>query len=371
VKKPNRQTWKGKLYEHYFDKAAQDQNPEENQLLHSQLMRKLILQDFLYLPSSVWPYTPGENYPDEQADKKDQTLSNNSEKGGDLYAKQKGGTEQTRLSVFEGRLAKNLVQLYSNPGDKVLDPFAGRAARLQACLELNRYYTGFDTSLEAANYCEKIRDQHKHQLFPSETATQSQTWNDTSLNQRNYLEKETQDLVLTCPPYGWSEYYGNNGNGLEGNTTYTDFVEGLAACLLLSAESLKPDRYLVVVIRGWFSHKHYYDVAAHLERYLAAGNLTYHAHDVHKMSTTRERFHSDVVAWRRSAQTHEDILVWQKTTPKKTTTNPYNKRTLTANTKRQQQQTQLKQKRQQELNRLLGGEQQTQNCKPIVKVDTP
>ena len=359
MKEPNRKSWKGQLYASYWDRAAQEVDPHVDQLAHSQLMRKLILEDFDYLPSSIWPYDPTANFPDPLAEGRN-TLKATDAESGDLYGKQKeeGGG---RLSVFEGRLARNLVRLYSNPGDLVLDPFAGRGARLAASLDLSRHYRGFDLSPQAVEACRQVAGES----WKSEALV----WQENSLAQRDYLPAESADLVLTCPPYGWSEFYGDNGSGLEAAPDYLAFIEELAAVLLLSVESLKPERYLVLVIRGWFMHRHYYDVAAHLERYLAAAGLTCHAHDVHKMSTSRERFHSDVVNWRRSAQVHEDVLVWQKAKVKRTGTAGYNRRTLEGNTRRSRNEARLAQERVKVLQRLLPVDPLA--CRPYVTQERP
>jgi len=345
MKEPNRKTWKGQLYAHYFDEAAKVVDPHEDQLAHTQEMRARIVEDFGgYLPSSILPYRPEENFPDPLAEGRN-TLGQSTDEGGDLYSGQKGDT-MGRLSVFEGRLARNLVHLYSNPGDTVLDPFAGRAARLQAACHAGRQYVGFDPSQDAVDTCKAAIKQNKW----SRKAKVHQT---TSLDIPKKVEPGSAQLVLTCPPYGWSEFYGDNGVGLEGTPSYHDFIEELATILLLAAEALEDERYLVVVIRGWFLHKHFVDPAAHLERYFSAAGLLFHDRAVHKMSTSRERFHSDVVNWRRTAQVHEDVLVWQKVAKHRRSSMPYNRRTLEANTQRPDVEEKLRQKRRTELRRLV------------------
>jgi DNA modification methylase len=53
-------------------------------------------------------------------------------------------------------LMERLVRIYTNPGDKVLDPFCGEGTVLQACLNLNRQAVGVDVDPEWVDFCREI-----------------------------------------------------------------------------------------------------------------------------------------------------------------------------------------------------------------------
>jgi hypothetical protein len=305
--------WQYLLHSHYFNLAAQTHDPtagDEQKLAHSRLMRQLIVDDFGgKLPSSMMAADRTVDFPDPLgvgrsrqgvAVDDDGTAVNR-----DQYGAQKslGG----RLSVFEGRLALNCLRLWSNPGDRVLDPFAGRGSRLAAALQLGRKYVGFDPSPDAVEACRRVGgDRPGWRVYPQ-----------SSLYLDQVVPPASADLVFTCPPYWNSEFYGDNGVGVEAIRDYRDFVEEVTACLALAAEALRPDRYLVTVIRGFYVHGCGIDTPGHLSRALSLLGLTLWDQVAKQMSTSRERFHQDVVKWRRTAQTHETVLVFRKSAPKR------------------------------------------------------
>lgn len=303
------ETWNGKLHADLYKEAAKEVDPEKDPAAHSQLFRELLKKRFYgQLPCSLWPYNGSHNWEDPAAEGRN-ALGYGSEPGKekDLYGAQKeaGG----RLSTFEGALARGCLELWSNEGDLVLDPFAGRGARLHATLHSGRDYVGFDTSDDALLACERAAqgfDESRFALYHS-----------SSLFLSDYLPPESTDFVFTCPPYWNSEFYGDNGHGSEAAPTYRAFVEELCAVLLLAAETLKEERYLCLVLRGFFLHGHFHDTPAHVAEVLCASGLLLHDKVAKKMGSSRERFHQDVAKLRRTAQVHEEVLVFKKTKVRK------------------------------------------------------
>jgi len=58
-------------------------------------------------------------------------------------------------AIFPEALAKDHVTSWSNPGDVVLDPFAGSGTTLKAAKELNRKFIGIEINKEYVDICEK------------------------------------------------------------------------------------------------------------------------------------------------------------------------------------------------------------------------
>ena len=52
-------------------------------------------------------------------------------------------------------LMRRLILASTNPGDMVLDPFAGTATALAACKELGRRYLGFEIDPKLVEICQK------------------------------------------------------------------------------------------------------------------------------------------------------------------------------------------------------------------------
>jgi hypothetical protein len=331
------ETWFGRLHAQVWRDAAAVHDPEAEKLAHSQYMRRLVIERFGAVPSSFWPHDYSLDFPDPVKDEKETRLELDAGvSGGGADGRNQYGLQSDaggRLSRFEGRLALSCVHLWSNPGDVVFDPFAGRGARLEACLRLGRSYVGFDPSADAARGFQATLANHGAEVRFSEGSPGqppvyagevsgsvagveaprvARLYATSSLYATSYLEPASLDAVFTCPPYWCSEYYGDNAEGSEQIPTYGEFVEELVACLLEAATVLKPGRFMVVVVRGLFVGGHLLDLPGHVAGALVAAGLYLHDDIAKKMGTLRERFHQDVLKWRRTAQTHERVLVFWK-----------------------------------------------------------
>jgi DNA modification methylase len=300
------ESWNGRLHAELYREAALEHDPSTDPVEHSREFRRLLKARFGgQLPTSIWPYDASKNLFDPDSEGRNVLgVGETAGREKDQYGAQKeaGG----RLSVFETALAHNCLQLWSNPGDVVLDPFAGRGVRLHAALSLGRDYRGFDVSPQALTACHRVAAGFER---GGERAT---LYHQSSLFLDQYVQPESVDFVFTCPPYWDSEFYGDNGTGLEACPDYGAFVEELAAVFVLAANALKYDRYLCVVLRGFFLHGHFHNTPAHLEHVLVRHGLVVHDRVVKKMSFLRERFHQDVAKLRRTAQVHEEVLVFRK-----------------------------------------------------------
>ncbi|MDA0768480.1 MAG: site-specific DNA-methyltransferase [Verrucomicrobia bacterium] len=69
-------------------------------------------------------------------------------------------------AVFPERLAKDHVATWSNPGDVVLDPFAGSGTTLKAAKELGRRFVGIEINPEYVEICHRRIAQEVLNLFP-------------------------------------------------------------------------------------------------------------------------------------------------------------------------------------------------------------
>lgn len=58
-------------------------------------------------------------------------------------------------AIFPEKLAKDHVASWSNPGDMVLDPFAGSGTTLKAAKELGRHFIGIEISPEYVKICQR------------------------------------------------------------------------------------------------------------------------------------------------------------------------------------------------------------------------
>lgn len=68
-------------------------------------------------------------------------------------------------AIFPEGLASDHIQSWSNPGDIVLDPFAGSGTTLKAAKELNRRYIGIEINPEYVEICNNRTAQEVLPLF--------------------------------------------------------------------------------------------------------------------------------------------------------------------------------------------------------------
>lgn len=66
-----------------------------------------------------------------------------------------GGNKTGHPAVFPKQLAADHITSWSNPGDVVLDPFAGSGTTLKAAKELNRHYIGIEVNPKYVEICKK------------------------------------------------------------------------------------------------------------------------------------------------------------------------------------------------------------------------
>jgi site-specific DNA-methyltransferase (adenine-specific) len=76
-----------------------------------------------------------------------------------------GGQCQGHPAPFPPNLPSELIQAWSNPGDIILDPFAGSGTTLKAAKELNRKYLGIEVNPEYAEMCHNRTIQEVLDLF--------------------------------------------------------------------------------------------------------------------------------------------------------------------------------------------------------------
>ena len=83
------------------------------------------------------------------------------------YNVNKHGMENTgHPAPFPIALAKDHVVSWSNPGDVVLDPFAGSGTTLKAAKELGRRFVGIEINAEYVEICQRRIAQDVLNLFP-------------------------------------------------------------------------------------------------------------------------------------------------------------------------------------------------------------
>jgi DNA modification methylase len=158
-------------------------------------------------------------------------------------------------AMFPKALAGRLIQIFSKPGDLVLDVFAGSGSTLVAARELGRRAAGFEISVE---FAELARARLGLPAISSFEKSEPGIINDDAQTLRQYIDDETVSLCVTSPPY-WNildqkrtadcretQNYGGLKEDLSRIEDFTSFVKALGSVFEQVLQTLKKGGYLVV-----------------------------------------------------------------------------------------------------------------------------
>lgn len=176
-------------------------------------------------------------------------------------------------AMFPKALAGRLIEIFTRPGDTVLDVFAGSGSTLLAAAELGRTAVGFELN---PDYCELARS--RIAKYPARPLL----INENALKLGEHLVPQSVDFCFTSPPY-WNILsrkrsadfrescdYGKLPDDLSKITDYSTFIKTLGDVFSLVLEVLKPGAYLVVNVMDIRKKSRFFpfhmDLAAELQK---------------------------------------------------------------------------------------------------------
>lgn len=215
------------------------------------------------------------------------------------------------LSEFNPTVAKNIISFWSKEGDVVLDPFSGRTRALVSYV-MKRDYIGYEVSKDVIDYMDfKFKELKIPKL---------DVRNKDCINISKDFEDNSVDFVFSCPPYWDLEKYESCEGQLSDIKDYNEFIDMLYERLSVSADKLKPNRYMCMVV-GDFRRKGNY--------------ITFHSDLIEKMKERLDMKLHDVIVTQNipfgmaayyfgsrrkndyTAKAHEYIIIWKKKADKK------------------------------------------------------
>lgn len=171
------------------------------------------------------------------------------------YAKSLDMSNFGGTSIFDPVLCELIYNWFTpHKNSKIYDPFAGGSVRGVTASILGHEYTGIELRKEQV---EANIENAKQIGVPNDI-----TWiNDDSLNVDEYVQDNSQDLLLTCPPYADLEVYSDDPQDIS-NMSESDFDKTYVEILKRGANKVKDNRFAVVVISDVRSKKdgHYRDL---------------------------------------------------------------------------------------------------------------
>ena len=181
------------------------------------------------------------------------------------------GDWATHKSDYRGNFApqvpRNLIEMYSDEGDSVLDPMVGAGTTLVEAKLLARHALGIDINPDAAKRAEEAL-KFTHQP-PTKQKVVVGDARDLS-----FLKDDSFDLVITHPPYMNIIRYSEGKipadlSNISSLPKFCDEIEKVAKELF---RLLKPDKYCAILIGDTRKGKHFVPLAFNvMQRFLKVG----------------------------------------------------------------------------------------------------
>lgn len=162
-----------------------------------------------------------------------------------LFKVEKGRGYEGSYTEFLPDVAYRIIVLWSEEGDIMVDPMAGRGTRGAIAWALKRDVHMFDCDKNFYKQLQKLveKTEYRKKFLEIENSLSA-----TLCDSRNMpLPNDYADLVFSCPPYWIKEKYSGDGQ-LTDLSDYNDFLDGLTEIFKDSYRILKPEKFMVMVV---------------------------------------------------------------------------------------------------------------------------
>lgn len=218
------------------------------------------------------------------------------------------------LSTFPPALARFIVDFYSEPGDVVLDEFAGHNSRLQVTHELGRHYIGYEICEEFIAFNKKVADEitgkgsQKMMFTPGVTITLREQTSEKIVEADSSI-----DMSFSSPPYWNLEDYGTHPDQLGIGKTYDEFLAGLQRVVNECYRVLKKDKYCIFNVNDFRKEGKFYCYHADtINIFKIAGFKIHDIVIVKWASAMGSCFASQIIDRKITYKAHEYLIVGRK-----------------------------------------------------------
>jgi len=206
-------------------------------------------------------------------------------------------------SEFNPEVAKRCIEFWSDEGDLVFDPFAGRTRGLIA-MQMKRNYYGCEVSQKAYIQLNKNLKKYNFKEKININLEDSEFTN---------LCNNSADMILTCPPYWDIEKYESCEGQLSDIKDYNLFLNKIERIIRKSKSILKENKFMIIICADFRKNKKLY--LFHKDLIDICQKIGFIIHDIIilKMNTKKSyllypqaRYHKHTL------KEHEYILVFKK-----------------------------------------------------------
>jgi len=188
-----------------------------------------------------------------------------------LWSFPERGNWATHNSQYRGNFApqipRNIIEMYSEPGELVLDPMVGSGTTMIECKLLHRNGIGIDVNQNAVNLTREALD------FVYDTQSNQNVYLG-DVRELSILEDNSIDLICTHPPYLNLVTYskGKIKEDLSNISNPQKFCNEFVSAIKEMYRVLKPNRYCAVLIGDTRKGCHYIPLSSFLmQKYLQNG----------------------------------------------------------------------------------------------------
>lgn len=196
----------------------------------------------------------------------------------------RGALKALHPATFSERDVERLIRFFTKAGETVLDPFLGSGSTLVACSQCDRRGLGIEL---VPRWAEVARER----LGPLAEAGDLVVREGDALSELREVEGDSVDFVVTSPPYwsiltkkgmkvqteredkGLPTKYSESECDLGNIANYTEFLERLAQVFAECGRTLRPGRYLAVIVSDFRHGPHFVLYHADLARHIEAVGL--------------------------------------------------------------------------------------------------
>ena len=168
---------------------------------------------------------------------------------------------------FAPQIARNVIEMYSEAGENILDPMVGGGTTLIEAKLLCRNALGLDINPEAVGLCREALKFNHHPASKQKVMV-------GDARDLSFLGDESIDLVLTHPPYMNIVKYSDGKiagdlSNISSLPKFCDEIETIAAELF---RVLKQDKYCAILMGDTRRGRHYVPLAFNvMRRFLRVG----------------------------------------------------------------------------------------------------
>lgn len=218
---------------------------------------------------------------------------------------------KSQLTIFPPRLVKLFLEIYTQPGDVYLDPFAGQMVRAQVAAFTGRKYYGMDLSKQFVGFWKEIV--HPYLAERGLDKDVHVFWGDSRKPDPG-IPQGIGDFCLTSPPYWDMEFYGDEPGQLGKAKTWEEFIDGLVSIFKAWHPLFKPGAYVLINVGDVRRKGRDYPYAAYLTVAMEKTGL-YQFWDMwildRVVKATQVIYAVNLVSKRRAPRVHEYVMVFR------------------------------------------------------------